>query len=169
MNAKRLGAFLATMMVACAAAIPSSAAPLPAVDVDYPSAAFFRYCSHYTVPADPSHRVRKHVVHFCDGPAALKVRPSTISLSVDGDGYLSNLDWSSWSRQFAAASGLQEVRCFGGTTDPHCQPDRFGYTVPVLVRLTIPVSTPRGLVFTVLKVTRGNRSNTFCLPPAAAC
>lgn len=145
------------------------AASPPAVYVDFPNGAFYRTCSTYTEGAVPSLHIKKHVVHTCEGPSPLKVRPTTISLSVDGDGYLSNLDWSTWSARAAAGSGLQEVRCFGGSTDPHCSGGQFGYTVPVDVRLSTPVATSRGIAFTVLMVVRNGRSMRTCLPPASAC
>jgi hypothetical protein len=99
----------------------------------------------------------------------LKVRPTAIRLSEDGNGTLTNLTWSAWTHTSARATGLQEVRCFGGSTDPKCYPGRFGYAVPATVRLSIPVSTSRGVVFTVLKATRRGHIETVCLPPAQEC
>jgi hypothetical protein len=160
-----LGALLVGFTALPSAAVAASAIPAPSVYVDYPNGSFYRACNSYT-----SDYPSKHVVHFCQGPSPLKVRPSAISLSVDGDGYLSDLDWSSWTVASAEASGLEEVRCFGGTTDPNCASDKFGYTVPVTVRLGTPVATSRGVVFTVLRALRiGHSPMVECLPPAAAC
>lgn len=62
------------------------------------------------------------------------------------------------------------VRCFGGSRDPYCYAGRFGYEVPVRVRLGTPVSTKRGKAFTELRASRaGARGELVCLPPAFAC
>jgi hypothetical protein len=147
---------VATLVAGLAVVAAGGAAPagsVPAVDVNYAVGSFYRHC----------------MLHSCTGPDAVKVRPGTISLSADGNGFLSGLVWSTWTSTAAAASGLQSVRCFGDSTDPNCFSGRIGYTVPVEVHLSVPVSTPRGIVFTVLKVARRGHTRTVCLPRAAAC
>lgn len=135
---------------------------LPRVVVDYPNSTFFKTCETYTTAGALSRE--------CQPAARLVVRPTSITLSEDGDGYLSNLDWSSWTDASGVGSGLMAVRCFGGSTDPQCYPGRFSYEVPVRVRLSAPVTTKRGMVFTVVTPTRsGGRSTAVCLPPAGAC
>lgn len=117
-------------------------------------------------------RLPRVYVEFPDGTFAhspLRVRPTFIRLSEDGNGLLTNLTWSSWTRVSARGTGLQEIRCFGGSTDPRCYSGRFGYTVPATVRLSVPVSTSRGVVFTVLRATRRGHTETVCLPPAEEC
>jgi hypothetical protein len=117
-------------------------------------------------------RLPKVYIEYPEGTFAhspLKVRPTTIRLSEDGNGLLTNLNWSAWTRASARATGLQLVRCFGPSTEPQCHPWRIGYTVPATVRLSVPVSTSRGLVFTVLKATARGHTQTVCLPPADSC
>jgi hypothetical protein len=140
----------------------ASGVSLPRVYLEYPNGAFTRQCETYTIGG--------RVTHHCYGPSPLGVRPSTISRSVDGDGDLSGLVWSSWTSYNAVGSGLELIRCFGGSTDPHCGSGRFGYSVPVAVGLSHPVSTSRGVVFTVVTVRRvGFPPSITCLPPASAC
>lgn len=122
--------------------------------------------------AATSGRLPTVYVEYPDGTfehSPLKVRPTTIRLSEDGNGLLTNLIWSTWTRASAKATGLQEVRCFGASTDPKCYPGRVGYTVPATVRLSVPVSTSRGVVFTVLRASRRGHTQTVCLPPADEC
>jgi hypothetical protein len=157
------------MLFAFATPVMCWAQPLPTVYVDYPSGSFYHQCESYIVYGVPSLHIKKHRVHTCYDPSPLKVRPTTISLSVDGNSSLSSLDWSGWTATSASGSGLQYVRCFGGSTDPNCAAKEFGYNVPVEVQLRTPVATSRGVVFTVLTVTRRGSPTTWCLPPAAAC
>jgi len=162
------------VVLAVAAAVGAGAAAAgnspPSVVVDFPNGTFLKMCKTYTVGAVPSLHQKKHVVHQCYGPSKLAVRPPAISVSVDGDGDLSNLTWLTWTATSATGSGLVAVRCFGESTDPHCAGRQFEYQAPARVRLTTPVSTSRGVVFTVLSVTRpGARTQLICLPPASAC
>jgi hypothetical protein len=134
---------------------------VPKVYVDYPNGSFFRQCA--------SSRVNGVLTRNCHGPDPLRVRPAYLSVSVNGDGNLLDLNWSTWSSDAALGTGLRQVRCVGNITDPKCHPGTTAYTVPATVRLSAPVSTSRGLVFTVLKVTSRGHVDTVCLPPAQEC
>lgn len=156
------GVTIVLATAALAAAAGACAGSPPTVYTQYPNGSFYKTCTKYTV--------NNKVVRQCYGPSPLAVRPKTISQSEDGNGFLSNLDWTSWTASAASATGLMAVRCFGGSTDPNCYRGRFDYQVPVHVRLSTPVSTSRGRVFTVMAITRpGARTQILCLPPAAAC
>jgi hypothetical protein len=134
---------------------------VPKVYVDYPNGSFFRQCD--------SSKVNGVLTRNCHGPAPLRVRPASLSVSVNGDGNLLDLNWSIWSSDAALGTGLRQVRCVGNITDPKCRPGTTAYTVPATVRLSVPVSTARGMVFTVLKVTSRGHVDKVCLPPAQEC
>lgn len=157
-----------------ALASPIEASGLPRVYVTYPNPA----------PCEQSTKV--HGKYVNRRVACYQSRPSTISTSEDGNGFLSDITWSTWNRTSAKGSGLQSVRCFGVTKgqaqDPncgayrcsnsdgttYCEPGVFEYTVPATIRLSVPVSTRAGVDFTRLRVSSSHRY-TVCLPPANSC
>lgn len=157
-----------------ALASPIQASGIPRVYVNYPNAA----------PCEQSTKV--HGKYVNRRVPCYQSRPSSISASEDGDGFLSDITWSAWSRTSAKGTGLQTVRCFGvpkgRAQDPNCAPYRcsnsggatfcsprvFNYTVPATIRLSVPVSTSGGVDFTRLRVSSSHRY-TICLPPANSC
>lgn len=103
--------------------------------------------------------------------ACYELRPPTIAVSEDGNGFLSALRWTTWTTTRAVADGLRFVRCWGyyppGQRDPRCvgaTKRAGGYNVPVTVTLSKPFSTPQGLVFMAL--TEKGRPGYWCLGPA---
>lgn len=153
---------------------PIQASELPRVYISYPN----------PPPCEKPTKVHgKYVNHRV---RCYQTRPSSISVSEDGNGFLSDIVWSAWSRRAARGSGLQTVRCFGvrkgRAQDPNCGPYRcsnsggaaycepriFGYTVPATIRLSVPVSTSAGVDFTRLRVSSSHRY-AVCLPPANSC
>jgi hypothetical protein len=55
-------------------------------------------------------RLPRVYIEYPDGTferSPLEVRPPAIRLSEDGNGLLTNLDWSTWTRSSARATGLQ--------------------------------------------------------------
>jgi hypothetical protein len=158
--------------LALASAVQASG--LPRVYIGYPNPA----------PCDQSIKVKgKYVDHRV---ACYQVRPSAISASEDGDGFLSGITWSVWNGDSAKGSALESVRCFGvpkgQAEDPncapyhcgnsagtaYCEPGVFSYNVPATIRLTVPVSTSSGIDFTRVRVS-SSHSETVCLPPANSC
>jgi hypothetical protein len=136
----------------------ASAVGLPRVYVYYPN------------PVPCYRTTETHGKYLNHRVACYEVRPSTISQSEDGGGFLSGLTWSAWTTTSATGSGLEYVRCYGGSTDPNCAGGRFGYNVPASVHLSAPVSTSSGTDFAVLSTRReGGAPRTVCLPPAEAC
>jgi hypothetical protein len=161
---------LAVVVGSLAFASPIQASGLPRVYISYPNLA-------------PCYQAKKeHGKYVNHRVACYQVRPSTISVTEDGNGFLSDITWSKWARTFARGSALQGVRCFGvtkgETRDPKCAPYHctksvcspgiFSYNVPAKVRLSVPVTTRRGVDFTLLKVSSA-RPVKICLPPANGC
>ncbi len=107
--------------------------------------------------------------------ACYEVRPATIALSEDGNGFLSDLHWTTWTDTEAIATGLRYQRCWGyyppGHQDPHCPGGtqvREGYNVPVKVFLSKPAPTTDGPLFSLL--TEPGQASHWCVDPAGvAC
>jgi hypothetical protein len=153
---------------------PIQASGLPRVYIGYPD------------PAPCYDTVETHGKYVDHRAACYQVRPSTISVSQDGNGFLSDITWSAWTGGTAKGSGLQAIRCFGAPKgqkqDPNCGPYRcsnsggsticepriMSYNVPATIRLSVPVSTSSGVDFTRLRVSSSHGSN-YCLPPANSC
>lgn len=101
--------------------------------------------------------------------ACYEVRPPTITLSEDGNGFLSALHWTTWTATRADATGLRFQRCWGyyspGHRDPHCPvgTTKFGYNVPVTVFLAKPILTVNGLLFSVLG--EAGQTRQLCVTP----
>ena len=153
---------------------PIQASGLPRVYIGFPN------------PAPCKQSVKMHGKYVDHRVACYQVRPSTISVSEDGDGFLSDITWSAWTATAAKGSGLQagvasafprgkhktriagRYRCSnsGGTT--YCEPRIMSYNVPATIRLSVPVSTSAGVDFTRLRASSSHRM-TVCLPPANSC
>jgi hypothetical protein len=157
-----------------AAAGPIQASGLPRVYIGYPN------------PAPCVRSIKMHGKYVNHRVACYEARPPTISVSEDGNGFLSDITWSVWSDSTARGSGLQSVRCFGilqghaqnpncapyhcsssgGPT--YCYPRLFSYNVPATIRLSVPVATAGGVDFTRLRVS-SSPTDSACLPPANSC
>jgi hypothetical protein len=61
-------------------------------------------------------------------------------VSEDGNGFLSDLHWTTWTATKAVAAGSRYVRCSNipGEHDPGCTRVLQGYNVPATVLLTKP-------------------------------
>jgi hypothetical protein len=115
-----------------------------------------------------------------------KLRPSSITVSADGDEDLSSIDWTSWGNVQAGGSGLQFVRCWPSLSRVKAHPGTGGWPLPpgmpyarcpggsgaedsfdqpVTIRLSVPVETAHGPVFTML--TTSWHSFELVLPPAS--
>ena len=95
-----------------------------------------------------------------------EVRPSTIALSEDGNGFLSDLHWTTWSVTNAVGTGTKYQRCYFplGNQGPRCVGKLGGgYNVPVTVFLAKPVQTVDGLLFSVL--TEAGQTGQTCVTP----
>ena len=165
---------LTVLVGSLAFAGPIQASGLPRVYVGYPN------------PAPCYQAKKEHGKYVNHRVACYQVRPSTISVSEDGNGFLSDITWSEWAHTSARGSGLQSVRCFGvvkgQARDPkcapyhctksagaaYCYPAIFSYNVPAKIRLSVPVSTRGGVDFTLLKVSSSHAA-TVCLPPGNGC
>jgi hypothetical protein len=170
---KRLMA-LTIVVGSLALAGPIQASGLPRVFIGFPN------------PAPCEQPVKMHGKYVDHRVACYQVRPSTISVSEDGDGFLSDISWSAWTATAAKGFGLQSVRCFGlpkgqtqdsscgpyrcsnsgGTT--YCEPRIMSYNVPATIRLSVPVSTSAGVQFTRLRAS-SSHGMAVCLPPANSC
>lgn len=103
-----------------------------------------------------------------------KARPSWIMMSVDGNGELSDINWLAWTPTHAIGDGLEDVVNFncGTQHDQRCWPwddDGAGVAgegkeLTVTIRLTSPIETAHGLVFTIIRIS-GSAGYTT-LPPA---
>lgn len=144
-----------SMIAALLLVTPSAAQQLPTVWVGGPNPA-------------PCYRSVKVKGKWADHKiACYDVRPPTISLSEDGNGFLSDLHWTVWTAARAVATGFRYVRCYPvGPRDPRCvgQPPSGGYEVPVKVFLTKPVATSHGPLFTVL--TEAGFKGQWCVTPS---
>lgn len=120
----------------------------------------------------PCYRVVKLKGKFVDRTVACyEVRPPTIALSEDGNFFLSDLHWSSWTTTKAVATGERFVRCYGGVNagKGRCAGKvGNGYEVATTVTLTKPASSAHGLVFTTLWIAGFSSSWTLEAPPHVA-
>jgi hypothetical protein len=91
------------------------------------------------------------------GGAKYALRPTSIAVSADGNGFLSHLHWSQWGALTATGSGLQDSRTCWGSCDKWKEHS-------VKVELRTPISVHKMELFSKMTVSgRGIPSSTFTL------
>ena len=152
-------AFAAALALVLGLALPVAAAarPLPKVWIYGP------------IPPPCRQTVTVHGKPVMRRVACYEVRPSTIDVSVDGNGLLSGLHWTSWTYTKATGTGSEYLRCYHtqGYPQPHCPAGRYGYETPVSVALSRPLATADGLIFTEL--TEDGKREHCISPLGVAC
>ncbi len=118
----RVGAAIACLSLGVLVPSVAYAQPLPKVWVGGPN------------PAPCYNTVEVHGKYVNHKIACYEVRPSTIALSEDGNGFLSDLHWTTWSVTNAVGTGTKYQRCYFplGNQGPRCVGKLGGgYNVPV--------------------------------------
>jgi hypothetical protein len=93
------------------------------------------------------------------GGAKYALRPTSIAVSADGNGFLSHLHWSQWGALTATGSGLQDMRTCWGSCDKWKERS-------VKVELRAPIAVDKMRLFSKMRVWgRGIPSSTFTMVP----